>query len=149
MIGGIGNGRRNLVRVRVGELPAARPTKALPAKHLGSAMRTDPGKSCTAIAAKLRARWALTVTVVASRHPHFFTNSRRSIRRLVGSSSWRAAATSAPITAAWRSINSAVSAERRSSHRMLSDGRLLRFCRHVNRPHSSPVGINHICKAIR
>ena len=67
---------------------------------------------------------------------------------VVGSSSWRAAATSAPSIATWRSINSAVSAERRSSHRMLSDGRLLRFCRHVNRPHSSPVGINHIrCKA--
>ena len=35
-------------------------------------MRTDPGKSCAAIAAKLRATWALTVTVLASRHSHFF-----------------------------------------------------------------------------
>src|SRR6266566_8390453 len=76
MLGRIGNGGLNSVRVRVGELPAARPTKALPARHLGSAMRTVPGKSCAAIAAKLRATWALTVTVVASRHSHFFHKLR-------------------------------------------------------------------------
>src|SRR5262252_9679908 len=56
MLGGIGNGRRNLVSVRVGELPAARPTEALPARHLGSAVRTDPGEPCTAVLAEPRPR---------------------------------------------------------------------------------------------
>src|SRR6516164_5530161 len=56
MYGGVGNWGRNLVRGRVGELLAARPTEALPARHLGLAVRTDPGEPCTAVLAKPRPR---------------------------------------------------------------------------------------------
>src|SRR6516225_11587483 len=80
MLGGIGNGRRNLVRVRVGELPAARPTEALPARHLGSAMRTDPGEPCTAVLAEPRPHG---VRSLAPWTPHGGNKSPKKLRMLV------------------------------------------------------------------
>src|SRR6516225_3124162 len=56
MLGGIGNGGRNSVRVSVGKLPTTRPTEALTARHLGSAVRTDPGEPCAALLAEPRPR---------------------------------------------------------------------------------------------
>src|SRR5262249_44243644 len=54
MLGGIGNGGRN--SVCVSKLPTARPTEALTARYLGSAVRTDPGEPCTALLAERRPR---------------------------------------------------------------------------------------------
>src|SRR4051794_29320758 len=54
MLGGVRNGGRNCVRVRGGELAAARPAETLAAGDLGSAVRAGRDEPSTALLAKPR-----------------------------------------------------------------------------------------------
>ena len=56
MHGGVGNWGRNLVRGRVGELPAARPAETLHAGDLGSTVRAGQGEPCAAFPTEPRPR---------------------------------------------------------------------------------------------
>src|SRR6516225_6623334 len=80
MVGGIGNGRRNSVRVRVGELPAARPTETLHTGDLGSAVRAGQGEPCTALPTEPR---PLRIRSLAPWTPHGGDKSPKKLRMLV------------------------------------------------------------------